>query len=204
MPGNYADYQPKSKSIRYEHQSANAYVHRTTMANLAAATTNTIKNAQTSSNVAITTVTTFLAQPDFPRNLIITPGGVTNDIKLCDITVTGTDIRDQVITELFHFTENTVSAATGNRAFKTITSVSIPIQDGAGATFSIGISTKIGLDRRIVEDSVLYVTQDGAYEGTRPTVAYDAPEISKNTVIPLTSANGALDFAITFVTTELY
>lgn len=137
------------------------------------------------------------------RNVTITPGGTTTDVAAGDYIITGTNIRGDVITETIAIAANASTIQTGNKAFASITSVLFPIQDGAAATFDVGFGTKLGLERLLSADEVIYANVDGAYEGTRPTIAYSASAIESNTLIPNTAANGAKDIVAAYMTTEL-
>ena len=44
-----------------------------------------------------------ITDPPYPRNLVITPGGTTADVAACSITVAGTNIADEAISEDFAF-----------------------------------------------------------------------------------------------------
>jgi hypothetical protein len=143
------------------------------------------------SDSEVTTVTTGITNPDYPRNVVINPDGTTADVAAGNITVVGTNIADEAISEDIAVVENqahdTLSA--GALAFKTITSISIPIQDGAGATFHIGTGDKLGMPYMLAANTVLVAALNGVREGTAPTVDGDDDEVEKNTV----DLNSALD-----------
>lgn len=187
---------------RGEQQYAGGYIHRQKWTDAATASATLLKSGQATSNSATTTVTTFSAQPDFPRNLVITPGGTTTSVPAGDITVTGTNIRGAVITEAFTLTADQSAAQTGNKAFKTVTSVVFPVQDGTGATYSIGTGVKLGLDRKLAEASVIDAFIDGTRETTAATVAFSASAVESNTVTTNTAPNGSRDIVVYTITTE--
>ena len=84
--------------------------------------------------------------PDIPRNITITRTVVDAEDTIGDITVSGTNYNDEVITEEFVVGGNGVTVL-GNKAFKTVTSVvgSTYTQGGAGSdTIEVGIGNKIG------------------------------------------------------------
>lgn len=186
-----------------ERQSTKGYIHRQKWTDAATADSDLVLNDQATSNSVTTTVTSFLAQPDFARNIVITPGGTTTDVPAGDVTVTGTNIRGQVITEAFTFAANASSATTGNKAFKTITSIVFPVQDGAAATYDVGTGVKLGLDRKYSEASVIDAYTDGVREATAPTVAISASAVESNTVTTNTAPNGSQDFVIYSINTEV-
>lgn len=152
-------------------------------------------NDQATDASVITTVTSFLTTLDYARNLVITPGGTTADVPAGDVTVTGTNIYGEVITEAFTFAANATGAVTGAKAFKTITSIVFPIQDGAAATYDVGWGAKLGLGRTFAAaPALLKARADGTDEGTAPTFAADVDDVESNTVSFNTAADGAKDF----------
>lgn len=131
------------------------------------------------------TVTTFLNDGilPIPRNVIITTGGTTGDVAACNVTVTGTDGNGAVISETFAFTANQNGATTGSVAFKTVTSIVFPQQDGTDAEFKVGFGAKLGLHKCFgAKPAILKAAVDDTAEGTLPTLAVDADEVSKNTI----------------------
>ncbi len=141
------------------------------------------------------TVSTFAGQPDVPRNLVITPGGTTTDIESCVITVSGTSYNNTSISEDFTFSANQSTAVTGNKAFKTVTSVAFPANcesGGFAATWSIGVGFKLGLKRCMRNAAnFLHASYNGVYESTRPTVAASASAVESNTVTLNTTLAGS-------------
>lgn len=186
-----------------ELQSGKGALRLQTFTDAAAADADLILNDQATSDSVTTTVTTFLAQPDFARNIVITPGGTTADVPAGDITVTGTNIRGETITETFTLTANQSSASTGSKAFKTVTSVVFPVQDGAAATYDVGTGVKLGLDRKMPAAAVLDAYADGVRETTAATVAYSTSAVEGNTVSTNTAPDGSVDFIFAFITNEL-
>ena len=145
------------------------------------------------------TVTTFVAQPDYARNLVVTPGGTTADVAAGNVVVTGVDIQGNVITESFAFIADQSTAVTGNKAFKTITSIVIPAEDSPfGATWSVGFGAKLGLNGCLAGSGwYLKGLVDGA-DLTGSTVASSASDVSSNTIIPNPAPNGSRDFDLLF------
>lgn len=143
-------------------------------------------------SAAAVTISTFLAQPDLPRNITITPGGTTADVGAGDIIVTGTNIYGATITETVAVAANASAAVATTKAFKSVTSVLLPGEDSPfGATWSIGVGDVLGLDRCMDGNNVLFATFVGVYETTRPTVTFSATAVESNTV----DINGTLDGA---------
>ena len=144
-------------------------------------------------SAAAATATTFVAQPDVPRNILITPGGSTGDVAACTVTVSGKNILGGSITETFAFSANASTATTGAKAFKTITSVSFPAacEDAPyEATWDIGWGEKLGLSRCVDNaGDLIRSLKDGATEATQPTVTADVDEVEKN----VADVNGTMD-----------
>lgn len=179
-------------------------MERQSIINPAAAGTTQVLNANAgSTSAAAVTVTTFVAQPDVARNLVITPGGSTAHVAACSITVTGTDIQNKAITEAFAFAENASGATTGAKAFKTISSIAFPAncEDTTfQATWSVGYGEKLGLKRCMdYAGHLVFSTVSGAYEATRATVTADDDEVSKNTADFNGTMNGTADFEAFFI-----
>lgn len=148
-----------------------------------AADTDGIHAAITCSATEVTTVTTSITNPSVPRNITATAGGTATDIKAVQVTITGTNYADEVITEVLPaFTVDTAGTVTGSKAFKTVTSISIPAMDGAGATVTIGFGEKLGLPYKLAHNTVLFAFLDNTKEGTAPTVTVSTTAIESNTV----------------------
>jgi hypothetical protein len=159
-----------------------------------------VLNDQATSASVTTTVSTFLAQPDVPRNITITPGGTTADVPAGDIVISGTNFYGKAITESITLTANQSTIASGLKAFKTVTSVVFPIQDGAGATYDVGVGDVLGLKRCMANvGAVAWAVFDGAFEATRPTCVADVDEVEKNTCDINGTLNGSKTVEIYFV-----
>ena len=138
-----------------------------------------------------TTVTTAMTNPSVPRNVTATAGGTALDIKAVQVTITGTNYAGEVITEVLPvFTVDTTGTVTGDKAFKTVTSISIPAMDGAGATVSIGFGEKLGLPFKLALNTVLNTYFDGIKEVTAPAVTTSMTVIESNTIDLNTALNG--------------
>ena len=137
-----------------------------------------------------TVVTTFLAQPPFPRSITILPGGTTEDVAAGDIVVAGTNINDEAITEDVAILANATEAVETTKAYKTVTSITFPIQDGASATFDVGYGDKLQFPFMSAINIVLDAYLDGVREATFPAVTLDTDEIEKNTIDLDSALNG--------------
>jgi len=150
---------------------------------LASSATNMSSGYAGPTSAAATTLTTFTAQPDQARNLVVTPGGTTADVAASTITVNGTDSNGRSISEGFVFAANASAATTGAKAFKTVTSVVFPVEDSPfGATWSIGFGELIGL-RKCMADAGgwLHSSVAGVKETSVATVSANASTLSLNT-----------------------
>jgi hypothetical protein len=167
---------------------------RQTITAAQAAAAGSVHAAITGSATLTVNTTTAITNPPYARNLVITTGGTTGDVKASSITVYGTNINGDAISEAFAFTANQNGATTGLKAFKTVTRISIPAQDGAAATFTVTYADKIGVpfllgaaaDRPTIEATV-----NGVIETTAPTVAASATDLASNTIDLDTALNGA-------------
>lgn len=138
------------------------------------------------------TITTGITQPSVPRNVTATAGGTAGDIKAIQVIVAGTNYAGTAITEtLTAFTVDTAGTVTGAKAFKTITSITIPAHDGTGATTAIGYGEKLGLPDKLPANTVVLASLGGVKEGTAPTVAVSSSALESNTVDLNSSLNSS-------------
>lgn len=132
-----------------------------------------------------TTVTTFLAAMPYARNITI----VASDAQTGGAVITGTNLKGDVITETITFDGTTPVA--GAKAFKTVTSIVLPIKAGS-ENVDIGWGDVLGLPFMLTVRPLLWATDDGAIEGTAPTVVVDADELEKNTIDLDTAMDGSV------------
>lgn len=160
----------------------------------------TAVHAAVTDNGSPQTITTGITQPDVPRNVTATAGGTAGDIKAIQVTVAGTNDEGVAITEtLPAFTVDTAGTVVGSKAFKTVTSITIPAHDGTGATTAIGRGAKLGIGERLARNSVRAAYLGGTIEGTAPTVAVSATALESNTVSLNSALNGTdvtIDYAL--------
>jgi hypothetical protein len=142
-------------------------------------------------------VTSGIHQPDVPRVLSAVGVAGTEDGK---ITITGTNINDEAITD-----EITVSGsvvASGTKAFKRVESIRMcdwTSGSAGGEKIAIGQTEKLGLEYPLSADTIFLATVDGAFETTRPTVSVDADEVEKNFADPFTACNGSKDIVFAYL-----
>lgn len=152
--------------------------------------TSTAVHAAITDNGAQQVITTAITNPDVPRNVTATPGGTTGNVTAVQVVIAGTDANDQPITEtLPAFTAAQATAVTGSKAFKTITSITIP-SNGTSVTTAIGRGSKLGLPQVLSSDTIVSAYLNGVREGTRPTVAFDPVNLCSNTVTLNSALNG--------------
>lgn len=143
-------------------------------------------SVETSATAVTAVDVSSITQPDYPRNVVINPSdlGTVTDGAAGNITITGTDIAGNVITEeiavLANQAHDTVSA--GASAFATITAISIPIQDGPDAEYYFGYGNVLGLPYARETLPVISAYLDKTLEATAPTVTASAAHLEQNTV----------------------
>jgi hypothetical protein len=178
-------------------------VEKQTITNPAAAGTNQVLSANAgATSAAVATVSTFVAQPDFPRNRLVTPARTTGDVESCVVVIAGTNYSGASISENFTFAADASTAQTGSKAFKTVSSVTFPANcesGGFAATWSVGYGEKIGIKNCLdAAGNILFSTLNGAKEATAPTIAASASAIESNTADYNGTMNGSNDFELFF------
>lgn len=151
----------------------------------AATSSTAVLAATTLPTSGTTTVTTGITNPDVSRNVTITGNavGITGNV-----VVTGTNRLGVAITETI--AASGTSTVAGNKAFKTVTSVQLPTRNASGDTISVGSGSKLGLARKLTENSVLVATLAGTRETTFPTIATSSSAVESNTATLNSSLNG--------------
>lgn len=134
-----------------------------------------------------TVVTVFAAQPDVARNVTVKG----NDANVTgNVTIIGKNIAGEVIIEVIAL--NAANVVVGNKAFASITSISLPKYAVANTErIRIGVGSKLGLPQRLSRNSVIYAFLAGVREGTAPTVTVSAAALESNTVTLNSALNGA-------------
>lgn len=135
---------------------------------------------------------TFVAQPPCARNITVKVAASTaGNIAEGTVKVTGTNIANEEITETFTFAADTAATKTGSKAFKTVTSVEIPVQDGTGVTFDVGFGELLGLPYKLSLARLLCAFNDGVADSD-VTSAVSASAIESNTI----DFGGSLDGSV--------
>jgi len=155
-------------------------------------------NAVAASNVAVhaditladgatTVVTTAITNPAVPRCLVVkgNAAGITGNV-----VIAGTNYAGTTITETIVATDATVVA--GLKAFKTVTSITVPARTTAGDKISIGFNDVLGLPYLLTHNTILKTYLGNALEGTAPTVTTSATIIESNTIDLNSALNGSI------------
>ena len=169
-----------------------------------------VLSAEATDSASITTVSTMDEAMDFARNVTVTPGGTTADVKAGVVTVVGTDIHDNVISEEITIIANQSTTSTGSYAFKIVTSVSFIAQDDDGATYDVGIGDKLGLEKKLQLNTIGgnagvatgTTVSNHTREGTAPTVTVDTQSLEKNTVNFNTALAATKTFLVYMITED--
>jgi hypothetical protein len=141
--------------------------------------------AQTLATGVTLVVTTGFTQPGVARNFSIVGNQAS---AVGNVVLTGTNIDDQVITETI-VAAGTASVA-GNKAFKTLTSVTLPARGAAADTISIGLGSKLGLDFVVPGNTILFAMLAGVREATLPTVPTAPADLASSTAQLSSALNG--------------
>ncbi len=134
----------------------------------------------------------FIAQPPCARNLTVSVAATTaGHVKAAAIVVTGTNLNGDTITESFTPTADTPATLVGAKAFKTVTSVAVPAQDGDSVTVDVGFGQLIGLPYKLAKRRVLVTLNDGVVD-TAPALTISTSALESNTV----DFTGSLDGSV--------
>lgn len=144
---------------------------------------------------------------DYARNVVITVTHASSVVAMSG-TITGTDIFGNVITEDWSVTATGTSKVfTGNKAFKTVTSITETVAADASAnTIIAGTGEKLGLERFAEAPVVVADLEDGAVPTPGVVVARSvaATADARGTYTPDSSPNAALDFDLWYIVEDLY
>lgn len=104
--------------------------------------------------------------------------GVSNDIKGATLTITGTNILSDAITEAYTITNNTANTVAGTKAFKTVVSFTVGAMDDDSVAVSFGHGAKLGLWNTLPFDSMV-LAWNGTSADASAAVTPDDDEIEK-------------------------
>ena len=131
---------------------------------------------------ATQTITTGIRALPSPRCVTAIVSGTAGNVTAVSCNITGTDVRDQVISEVLPaFTVSTLGTVTSTKAFKTVTSISQPAI-GTATKVSYGITETIGLANYMPYNTVVSCALNGTKESTAATVTASTTYLSKNTI----------------------
>lgn len=161
---------------------------------------NTSVLAATATSTSSTTITTGITTPDVPRNLVVKPGGTAGDVATGTVVITGKNVEGATISETFNTTADTVTAIVGNKAFARVSSIVVSAQDGTGATFSVGVGSKLGIGMRNMSSMpIKLLARSAAGVETLEDAAasaFSTSAVESNTVTPTTTMDGAVGFRV--------
>ena len=155
--------------------------------------------AATLLTAAVQTISTGITNPDFPRILSIVgnDGNVTGNV-----VITGTNIRGEAITDTI--AANGTNTVAGVKAFKTVTSIQLPVYAVAGTeTISVGITDKLGLQSIPWSTDVESEHSNHAVDTGGTVLTRDADEIEKCVYDPTTECDASADKMIAYLSDEL-
>jgi len=158
-----------------------------------AAASNAYFLADTNMKVGAYTLLKTTMPGDIARNVVVTHTAVDTADTLGTITIEGTDFNGNVISEVI--TPVSGTAVQGTKAFASVTKATgtgwvIDTVEGSADKVKIGYGNKLGLPVCLSRNTVLRAYLGGALQGTAPTVAFDAADLAKNTVLLSTALNG--------------
>jgi len=157
--------------------------------NIAAAATTDIVNAQNLANADHT----IAAQPDVPRNMIVTIVDTTGSIVAGDVDIFGKDVNGDDVSENFDISAG-AGTYVGNVAFAYVeraTGSGITVLDGAGdETLSVGSGTKIGLPS--APGGILLEVYKACLGGANEAVG--TVDKTYGTIIPTTLPDNSRDY----------
>jgi hypothetical protein len=138
-------------------------------------------------------VSSGITNPDVPRNLTVTTGGTTGDCAAGNVVVTGTDALGRTVSENLAITNAQNGVTTGAKAFRTVTSISLPAEQSThSCTFSVGTGSALGLNRCLAAAGDFgHATFGGVKETTAPTITANATAVSGNTATLNSAVDGA-------------
>ena len=192
-----------SGSSHYKGINENTFGYTETRKVVAAADSNAVVSAA-SLAAAGGAISTGITNPDVPRVITLTPGGTTGDIRAGVVEVHGTNVEGKSISEEFTFSANQSSIVTGRKAFKTVTSIEYPPQDGASATLDVGYSNALGVNHALPSSETTVKVFSATTVGgaltlqNAPTLSLNEQTVELNTVTPATTPNGTTFLLIAY------
>ena len=137
--------------------------------------------------------TTFDGEMDVPRqvSVIATTGTHTNIGEGDTVTVYGTNIADEAISEVLTFAAAQTTEEATAQAFKTVTKVIIG-KSTAGVKFDVGWTDALGLPFKLAATEKMALEYGaGVLQTSAGTFTVDASVLGKNTYAPNTTLNAS-------------
>lgn len=137
-------------------------------------------------------VTAFDGELDVPRQVaVIASDGATSIEKDDTVTIYGTNIADEPISEVLKFAAAQSTAKNTAQAFKTVTKVIIG-DSAVGVKFNVGWTDVLGLPFKLAATEKMALEYGaGALKTTAGTFTVDASVLGKNTYAPNTTLDGS-------------
>lgn len=127
-------------------------------------------------------ITKFAKQPDWPRNIVVVVAATTaGHVAAGNIVVKGLNFAGEEITETHAVTVDTPGTFTGSVAFKEVTSLTVPVQDGDSVTVDVGWGKVFGIPYLLEADEQVIVKLFNKSVDSG-TVTPDAADIEKNVI----------------------
>lgn len=175
--------------------------------NPAAASANAIKtsvassgSAQTYSGAALNgSIGAGAISP--PRNITVTTGGGTATQAPATVTVTGTDIDGNTMTETISGVNGGAATYSGSKCFASVTSLALAAGGGTSATMTFGTGTSIGLTKQAKTraGSVNVAAEiSGGSVVTNGTFTKAATAAPNGSYTPNSAPNGSTSYAVTY------
>ena len=152
-------------------------------------------------------VTTGITNPDVPRALRLTFSGTTGDFAASTVIVHGTNVEGKPIQEEFVLSANQSADIEGTKAFKTVTQIDVPAQDGTAGVLDVGYNNKLGVNHRLFVDETTVKVYSATDVASRipptlqaaPTVVANDNSVESNTVEPAVAPDGSTFLTIIYV-----
>lgn len=137
---------------------------------------------------AIQQVAAAITNPAVPRNIIVkgNAAGIAGNV-----VIHGTSYGGEVISETIAL--DGANAVGGNKAFKTVTRIDLPVETHAGTdTVSVGWGDKLGLPYKLAHNTIQDAYLGNTKEAVAPTVTVSAADIESNTIDLNSALNGTI------------
>ncbi len=154
----------------------------------AVAATTVAVMAATALTAATQEIASGITSPAVPRSIRVkgNAAGIAGDV-----VIHGTNYASETISETIALNGSTV--VEGNKAFRTVTQIDLPVETNAGTdTVSAGWGDKLGIPYKLPHNTVQMAYRNNVLEGTAPTVTTSATNLEDNTVDLNSALNGTV------------